>query len=270
MEERLPADHGDHDPTPPPGDDEKAMQLVPSPWHRHHQTYVIQVPKDQIYRVPPPENAKIVERYRQPDQKKASPWRRCICCSIMTLVLIAILGGLGAAVYTLTLKPKPPHFEIKHLVTTYPPNTKSSAAPHPSEYDVLLEITNPNRVITLDYDDGKVSLHYKGYELGKGESPTLEQEGKAVDEVHLPINGSTKGILPKALEDTITIKSRMPKSYKKKQIQLRLKMTMLVKLKTWLSTKKKEFSVTCDFVVSSLTKDKDANIVSQNCETLGS
>ncbi|KAL2242254.1 UNVERIFIED_CONTAM: NDR1/HIN1-like protein 13 [Sesamum indicum] len=46
------------------------------------RTYVVQIPKDQIYRVPPPENAHMLEeRTRNPAKKKRSSCCLCSCLS---------------------------------------------------------------------------------------------------------------------------------------------------------------------------------------------
>ncbi|KAJ0086574.1 hypothetical protein Patl1_08502 [Pistacia atlantica] len=64
-------------------------------------TYVVQIPKDQVYRVPPPENALIVERH---DKEKAkSCCSCCICCGVfIAIVVIAI--GIMAAITIIFLK----------------------------------------------------------------------------------------------------------------------------------------------------------------------
>lgn len=56
----------------------------------HSGTYVVQVPKDQIYRVPPPENALMVaERTRNQDKQRRSSCCFCSCSScILKLVII--------------------------------------------------------------------------------------------------------------------------------------------------------------------------------------
>ncbi|KAG8369214.1 hypothetical protein BUALT_Bualt15G0127900 [Buddleja alternifolia] len=47
-------------------------------------TYVVQVPKDQIYRVPPPENALMLAEHQENQHNRSSC---CFCCSSSLFVL---------------------------------------------------------------------------------------------------------------------------------------------------------------------------------------
>ncbi|GAB4847298.1 hypothetical protein Ancab_026342 [Ancistrocladus abbreviatus] len=270
MEERLPPSTAANKNNPPPvssneRDRERSLQLVPSLSHHHsHQsleTYVIQIPKDQIYRVPPPENAQIVERYRNPEGKTRSPRSRCICCTILFIAVVGLFAGIIYGVYSLTLNPKTPNFGIKHVV---PRQTNSSSHNSSLSFDILLEVTNPNKVNNVGIKEGQVSLLFKGHEIGRGKFPVLEQGGKEVDEADLAITGTTKGKVPEEIEESMKGSSDKSKTKKKKDVSLSLKMEVSVKLKTWMSTKSKDLTVTCDFVMSSLSKDAD--IKSQKCE----
>ncbi|KAG8660391.1 hypothetical protein MANES_02G154102v8 [Manihot esculenta] len=75
-------------------------------------TYIVQVPMDQIYLVPAPENAK---QHRNPEAKKEA--YRCysqLCCFIfIVIVVISIALTLGFS-FSL-LKPKNPEFKVQRL-----------------------------------------------------------------------------------------------------------------------------------------------------------
>ncbi|KAF4400488.1 hypothetical protein G4B88_023281 [Cannabis sativa] len=78
-------------------------ELDPSsepPLPRLPETYVIQIPKDQIYRVPPPENARTAElRLRKPlnnSKARKSTNRACLflLCIVITLLVVGLVIGL--------------------------------------------------------------------------------------------------------------------------------------------------------------------------------
>uniref|UniRef100_A0A9I9DA66 Uncharacterized protein n=1 Tax=Cucumis melo TaxID=3656 RepID=A0A9I9DA66_CUCME len=81
-------------PSPPPG------------------TYVIQLPKDQIYRVPPPENAHRFQLYTRQNRRRRNPCRSCLFCLLAILILLIILLGITVAVFYLVVRPKSPNYSI--------------------------------------------------------------------------------------------------------------------------------------------------------------
>lgn len=66
-------------------------------------TYAILIPRDQIYRVPPPESANLVRQYY--DRRSC---RRC-CFLFLFLFLILLLAGISAAVFYFVVKPEAPN-----------------------------------------------------------------------------------------------------------------------------------------------------------------
>ncbi|XWS21527.1 hypothetical protein CRYUN_Cryun30bG0061800 [Craigia yunnanensis] len=70
-------------------------------------TYVVQVPKDQIYRVPPPEN-ELIARYRNTHQGNNIDNRRC--CSrpwtwlLALVILVLVLAIIAGIVYMYIIK----------------------------------------------------------------------------------------------------------------------------------------------------------------------
>lgn len=56
-------------------------------------TYVVQIPKDQIYRFPPPENA-LHAQQRDPDinQKKRACMSCGLCFALLAAILVILLG----------------------------------------------------------------------------------------------------------------------------------------------------------------------------------
>ncbi|CAO2837180.1 unnamed protein product [Amaranthus hypochondriacus] len=81
-----------------------------------HNTYIVQVPKDQIYRIPPPENAEIVKRYQNPVQTSRNGRVRCAYWSLSIIFVVAFIISVFVCVHHFTLKLKYPNFSIKHLL----------------------------------------------------------------------------------------------------------------------------------------------------------
>ncbi|GAA0159169.1 hypothetical protein LIER_16010 [Lithospermum erythrorhizon] len=68
---------------------------------KEKETFVVRMPRDQVYRVPPPEHAKIVENYKNiPKEKKGC--KVSLCCWV--LIALAILGiAIGIIVAIIAL-----------------------------------------------------------------------------------------------------------------------------------------------------------------------
>lgn len=74
-------------PAPPPS------EKPPSPTG----TYVIQIPKDQVYRVPPPENARRYANYNRRKTRRCG-FCCCLCWLIGLLFILIVLLGIAAGV----------------------------------------------------------------------------------------------------------------------------------------------------------------------------
>ncbi|KAL9144086.1 hypothetical protein ABFS82_14G274700 [Erythranthe guttata] len=59
----------------------------------HSGTYVVQVPKDQIYRVPPPENAIMLEQRNLKNQDKQKRSSCCCFCSCHSCIFKLFRGN---------------------------------------------------------------------------------------------------------------------------------------------------------------------------------
>ncbi|KAK9270726.1 hypothetical protein L1049_026309 [Liquidambar formosana] len=122
---------------PPAGDGNRDHEPDPLPERTSRAgTYVVQVPKDQIYRVPPPEHALIAERRRNP---------------------------LGIS--SIVLKPKDPKSYIEHVLVK-----TMHAFPH------TLCRQNPNAKTGIFYNQGgNVSLSFGQQEIAVGKYPIFYQ-----------------------------------------------------------------------------------------------
>ncbi|ONI02192.1 hypothetical protein PRUPE_6G182500 [Prunus persica] len=262
MEERgQPAAAADDDANEDPPLSEPQTQIVPlaPPPFPGAATYVIQIPKDQIYRVPPPENALIVERHRKPEKQK----QKSLCCGARCLVIGAILFficlviGITLLALSLTKKPKEPTFSITHVHVKNPKSKSSSGKNSHPGYEVSMKVKNPNEH-GIDYaNSGGASLIYKEKTLGKGKFPLKNQGGDDSTAVKLVLDGS-KGPLPR------DVKKSMEDTDSEVRVSLALKMDLSVKVKGFIKTWNMDTEVECHFKVSTL--GKGTRVLDQKCE----
>ncbi|CAO2832893.1 unnamed protein product [Amaranthus hypochondriacus] len=222
-----------------------------------HDTYVILVPKDQIYRVPPPENAEIVEKYRNPVQINRSGRRLCAYWSLSIVLVVAFIISVFICIHHFTLKPKNPTFYIKHFAIKSRVHNKKN---HSLGFQVSMETSNPNSVNDIGYVEGIAILMYKGKKIGHGSFPRLgNQESGKTNTMEVKIATlSSKGGLPKELQP------QSSNNKKSKPLNFNLLLNIPLKLKTWLYTKKVDVKVSCDFEVNSI--GDNIKILSQKCD----
>lgn len=229
-----------------------------------HETYVIQIPKNQVYRVPPPENALIAERFRKgPETNKAKKPRlsRRLLISIVVLIVFIIIAITMLILY-LVLSPKGPKFSVIKVVVVIK-NSKSSTTiknkhPRPS-YEISLVGKNPNTRIGFDYETSEeVSLLFGGKEIANGKFPAFHQERDNSTKLKLVLTNSNNAGLPHEMEKTMNeTKSKGP-------VSLALEMDVKMKMEFWIiKTWTINFKTNCDFKVSTL--GPDSRVVSQKC-----
>ncbi|GAA0173575.1 hypothetical protein LIER_27162 [Lithospermum erythrorhizon] len=212
-------------------------------------TYVVQMPRDQVYRLPPPEHARIVEGYR--NITKGNKGRKLSCCC-MILIAIVVLGfgiGIFIGVSHLLFCPKSPVF---HLTSIQAKNLDQNKQHLPPSFDVVIAVSNPNSGISAAYKSGGTSsLIFNKVVIGEGQTQPVSKD------VNLRLVGtkdaSSKDINA-ALNDTVTPKSMI------------LKVDIIIEMRNWLLTRRKDSKVTCDLNVKSLGKNT-AEILSEKCQT---
>ncbi|CAH9131411.1 unnamed protein product [Cuscuta epithymum] len=244
MEERV----------PPAGEDGREVGPA-SPAIPPAETYVVQIPRDQVYRVPPPENSKIVESYRGRSQNKdTGHLRRCFSGFVAPLLLLVISVAAFVATVDFLYAVKSPKFSVARV--DYQPKNSTLA--------ITLRVENGNERSTASLGSGgKWSLLFKTHTVATGRFPipapsvSLEPGGRKDVDLNAPVGGKLSGGLQRELVD-----GKAPKS-------MTLKVSgVAVEVWSWAKgTKKKEGTIiTCDFKVDSLTK-KTKLLLSQQCRT---
>ena len=175
------------EPIPSNNNDNHSLQLARPPGHPL-ETYVVQVPQDQIYRVPPPENARVVESYRQAAlqvKNKKRPFRMYLIWIAIAFVVIGLMIGVALTVIYLSFTPKAPVFSVSML------HVKQHKDGSPPTYDVTLKVKNPNENMGFKYgsvaDDAALTFWTKT--LGFGQFPSLYQNSGDSDFVHVKLDG---------------------------------------------------------------------------------
>ncbi|XP_059287377.1 NDR1/HIN1-like protein 13 [Lycium ferocissimum] len=227
-------------------------------------TYVVQVPKDQIYRVPPPENALIVENHWNQNQQGRSSRscccsRRCICV-VVALVVVGIIIGLVIGLNKLFTKHDDPQFSVKQILVKKLQKNQLDKRPQ-YEYDVTIETKNPNQRSRITYNykgDGDISLYFKQKKIGHGNFPDLDQEPKSSNNFEVILGNENVDKLPEEVERS------MNSTNFEQRLSLSLSIDVPVKFKVWgISSKIKNIGVSCSFSVTTLTKN--SHVSNQKC-----
>ncbi|CAJ1974123.1 unnamed protein product [Sphenostylis stenocarpa] len=218
-------------------------------------TYVVRVPRDQVYRVPNSENGRIAELHRNSPPKAAKTSRCCLCCILFTFVffiLLILLGGVLGGLFSMLISPKDPEFSIQHFDLV-------SNKTHP-EYDIAFKAHNSNPDVGISYKDrSQVTLSLDGREIAKGEYPALHQDPRQTTLLGVALKGS-KTVLPKKVEESV-------KSNKKKvSVTFSLAIHSLARMKMGLlRSRKMTFNISCEVKLDTLANS--TNILSQQCQT---
>ncbi|KAL1816857.1 hypothetical protein ACET3Z_019431 [Daucus carota] len=220
-------------------------------------TYVIQLPKDQIYRRPPPENAERMKKLAKTNRRRSNRLCRCLGYTLAAAILLLILLGIAAAVFYFVYKPESPKYTVDSIAITG--FNLSSSRPISPEFDVSISANNPNDKIGIYYKKkSSVQVYYSDDRLSAGVLPVFYQ----------PVNNVT--VFKTALRGNNIVLSRADHSelltaqtQKKVPLKLNLKAPIKIKVggvKTWTINVK----VKCDLTVDSLTAK--SKIVSKHCD----
>ncbi|KAI5433525.1 NDR1/HIN1-like protein 13 [Lathyrus oleraceus] len=233
-------------PTPP------SEKPVPPPG-----TYVIQIPKDIIHRIPPKENARLYEEYTRKKNRRNRCC--CFCWFFGILFILIVLLGIAAGVFYLVVRPESPNYSIESInirgINITSPSSTAAISP---EFDVTVKASNPNNKIGIRYEkDSSAEIFYKDVKLCNGVLPAFYQPSNNVTVFKTVLKGNGIKMGSEDQRALVTAQS-------KREVLLVVKLRAPVKIKvgsvkTWKITVK----VDCDLTVDKLTGN--AKIVSRNC-----
>ncbi|XP_047083762.1 NDR1/HIN1-like protein 13 [Lolium rigidum] len=231
-------------------------QLKPPPG----ETYVVKVQKDQIYRIPPPENAYLAERYRTErgggGQRAGDPaCSPCVQLTVGLAVTAALLLGAGIALFVVVLRPYPPSFSVDRL------SVHNASAQYHVDYDFFLTAINPNKVTALWYKDGgKATLLHQWTALAKGGVGKPEEGGEDATDFNVLLH-AVGHPPPKGVEKALSSGSK-----KGSLVALELAVDVPVQVHVGaLGFQTTSLAVVCDIRTAGLRKD--VHISSQNCRS---
>lgn len=252
MEERA-------SPPPPPPHDSNSKPQLPN---INRNTFVVQVPKDQIYRVPPPENARLAEQRRSSPPKEKS--RMCCWCFVLIffIAVVILIGVVLGSLFSMVRTPKDPKFSIQRFLLHTKPHT---------QYKITLQAQNPNSNVDILYKGGDISLSLKRQKIASGAYPTFSLSNQNSTMFDVTLKGSTSK-LPKEVEESAKNEQR------KVQITFALLIHLQAQMKMGLlHSGSMKYEVSCQVTVDTLarvnrqvtvdTMAKNNRVVSQHCQT---
>ncbi|KAK7353089.1 hypothetical protein VNO80_18525 [Phaseolus coccineus] len=216
-------------------------------------TFVVRIPKDQVYRLPNPENAHLAELHKKSPPKKAKTSRCCLCCILFSIVfffLIILLGGLLGGLFSMIFSPKDPKFSVERF----------NVAETKPKYDITLKVHNSNSDVGISYKSSShVTLSQNGKEIANGDYPSLNQDPRDTTSFGITLKGSTTALPNKAEKSLKNTKTKLPLAYSL-AINSRARMKMGL-----LRSRTITFHVSCNIKLDKLPKT--TQIVSQQCQT---
>ncbi|KAL3630200.1 hypothetical protein CASFOL_023184 [Castilleja foliolosa] len=247
MEERLPP--------PAPTKGHPSLPLPPAAAHvaRELETYVVQIPRDQIHRVPPPEHARIVEsHHNRLANNPAKHHRKTFCYATVISILLVSLAIITIVAIRATLyNPMPLAFTV---VRVQAKNLENASKNHKRpEFDVTLRAENPNKRLSVSYKGGseEASLVYKNKKIGQGKiRPTVG------DDLLVMMAGNAAALSP---EIEKSLNGTMEKS-------MTMMMEVVIEMKSWVRNESKNLKISCDFKVKNSLANNN-KISFQECLT---
>ncbi|ERM99058.1 NDR1/HIN1-like protein 13 [Amborella trichopoda] len=215
-------------------------------------TYIVQVPKDQIYRVPPPENGPHYQRSR----KRRSHCCRFLCYFLGSIFALVVLLAAIAGISYLVISPKSPKYSIEKVaIKGFTLGRDLTISP---EFDVTVRAENPNKKIGIYYGDkNNVDVFYSDVRLCNGKLPAFYQGHRNVTVFPALLVGSDVR-LSTAVNGTLTAQLR------EGRVPLRLNIDVPVRVKVGAV---KSWTVTvrarCDVTVDKLAVD--ATVLDNRC-----
>ncbi|URD92901.1 Late embryogenesis abundant protein [Musa troglodytarum] len=222
------------------------LRILPKPV-RQPGSYVIQVPRDLVLRIPREGNASRAKAYA----------RRRGCCFLVFAWLGALLFLLAvvADILYLVFRPRVPQYSIDALSIA---SFNLSAASVSPAFDATVRAENPNKKVGIFYRDGNdVTVASDGVTLCTGAWPAFYQSPGNVTVFVAALKGSAIRLSSAARQALVTAETQ-------RQVPLEIDVKVPVRIKfgavtSWTITVK----LKCDVTVTGLTEN--AKIVFKNC-----
>ncbi|XP_047325456.1 NDR1/HIN1-like protein 6 [Impatiens glandulifera] len=196
----------------------------------------------------------------QPNNKKIrrNCCRRCICWTLITIILLIVLIGITILTLYLVFKPKIPQYSVDKLrISDLTLNLDGTLY---AKFNVRITAINPNEKIGIHYEKGsRLSVWYEKTSLCRGTLPAFFQgpRMKAVLDVALEGRDNYAGAAMSAIGEAQRTGS----------IPLRLKVEVPVRVQMGgLKVKRVRVLGNCLVVVDSLSPNSLISIKHTNCK----
>ncbi|OIW04157.1 hypothetical protein TanjilG_00717 [Lupinus angustifolius] len=215
------------------------------------RTYVVKIPKDQVYRVPPPENAQKFNQLATPNTHRC----RCHWCFWFTGILFTLISllALTAAIFYLVVRPKALEYSIDSIdIRGF---NMTSISP---EFHVTFRANNPNRKIGFHYEkNSSVEIYFKDVMLCNGVLPEFYQPSNNLTVFKTTLQGNVIKLRSREETEMVKVQSR-------EKVPLTVKLIAPLKITVgFVKTGKITVKVDCDVTVDKLAPG--AKIVSMHC-----
>ncbi|KAJ4908038.1 Late embryogenesis abundant (LEA) hydroxyproline-rich glycoprotein family [Raphanus sativus] len=218
-------------------------------------TYHIQLPKEQIYRVPPPENAR---RYEDLSRQKHNRCRCCCCYFFVTLLILCLLAALVVGIFFLVCRPHKPRFSVSGVSVAG--INLTSPSPFSPVIGLKMRCNNVNGKLGLVYERGSaVEIFHEGIRLGDGEFTAFEQPAENVTVTVTKLRGSRIQLTSSSRKDLV-------ESQKKGKVRVDVSVKAPIRFRvgavtTWTMSVTVDCKVTVDKLASSAT------VITEDCVT---
>lgn len=215
-------------------------------------TYVVQIPKDQIYRVPPSQTDRRQPRCRP----RRGSCRRCCCCAFFFILLLLLAAALLSAAFYFAARPRALRYSLVSVSARG--FNLTSARPISPELLVGVRSDNPNKAVSVYYRPGSaVTASYAGVELVNGALPAFYQGTENVTALKIELKGP-------GLKLADDVRSRMTTGLRRGNIPLDLDVTAPVQVRVWgVRSWTVQVRVKCVVALNKLAGD--TNVISSKC-----
>ncbi|CAA0824363.1 Late embryogenesis abundant (LEA) hydroxyproline-rich glycoprotein family [Striga hermonthica] len=231
--------------------------LPPDPVPRP-ATYIVQLPREQILRHPPPENAKrMAALTRREDRRRRSCCRRCCCLVLCLIAVLVVLAAVSAVSLYLVFDFKSP----KYAVTAVSVRGVNLTSPAPISPRIAVSIRAENsnsKVGIYCLRDSAAGVYYGGVELSNGALPQFYQPRKNVTVVRAPLAWS-------GVELRGAVVTALRNAQRRRTVPLVVRVEAPVRFKVGsANTWEMMIELKCDVVLDSFTLR--AEVLSQKCD----
>jgi hypothetical protein len=227
--------------------------------------YVIQVPKDKVFRVPPPENARLLEHYTRRAKRGrggCSCLRACLYL-LLAVLCLAVLLAVAVGVVYLVYKPRQPAYTVASLAVSGLSGAGNASAPGaftPGFEATVRADNSANGKIGVHYDGAgsRVGVSYDGVSLAQGAWPAFYQAPGNVTVFVAKAKGT-------GMRFSESVRGQMAAAERLRSVpfDVDIKVPVRVQLggvKTWAVS----VTVRCAIAVDSLAAN--AKVVSRSCD----